>query len=247
MHHAEQPETGGNMSKKRFTLIELLVVIAIIAILAGMLLPSLGRVKESAKATACRNNLKQTGYVIQMYADTFDGWIVNMYYNYHWLVPMAKAASNQPINFLKPETMVPYGCPAMPLHVITSMAYVSRNLYGCWFTTKGYLTEPNKSLVQTGYFNEGDTGWSYWWKISKWQNPGRTKFYGDTARASGQYQSAYFWFQSGYDSANPMIDLRHSNKANLTFLDLHLETVDQQKLKDYGVQSAWLGKSVLDF
>src|SRR5688572_6031232 len=62
--------------QRGFTLIELLVVIAIIAILAGLLLPALGKSKTAAQGISCMNNLKQLQIAWLMYAEDHNGMLV---------------------------------------------------------------------------------------------------------------------------------------------------------------------------
>jgi prepilin-type N-terminal cleavage/methylation domain-containing protein/prepilin-type processing-associated H-X9-DG protein len=102
--------------RRAFTLIELLIVIAIIAVLVGLLVPAVQKVRNAVAGIQCKNNLKQLALTAHSYHD------VNKKY------PAAMAVVGQP--YYGPWTDLPYSTWVAPL-----MPFMDQgNLYTAWIT-----------------------------------------------------------------------------------------------------------------
>jgi len=192
-------------------LIELLVVIAIIAILAGLLLPALKNAKDMAKSIACVNHLRQLGLGHASYQGDWDGCLAHSSQSgggsgSSWANKVAPYVGYPNVDrsfdtYAKPG-WVPgqrnniFTCPIVPDPIDPNYSHYGVN------GTMGALSP----------FGTGDVPYDPPYKIGAYRRPAEKMFLCDAAAT---------FFRTWTFHSGP-VALRHYNKANVAFLDVHV-------------------------
>lgn len=178
-----------------FTLIELLTVIAIIGILAGILIPVVGRVRDTARASNCVSNLRQLHAAVILYANDHRDNLPLAYENATqrgWDYALGDGGYTQARKENGKWVSQVFGCPRQR----TAVNAVSLTTYGM----NGTLTGSNTPI-----------------KLAAIEQPTRSLLMADgTGPVSGGYNIA-FWQSVNKPSA------AHGDKANLLFVDGHVQ------------------------
>lgn len=202
--------------KARFTLVELLIVIVIITILAGLLLPALGKAKQTTQKINCLSNLKQITVMAFGYIDSYNGWTI----------PASLNGTTQWFHFLYQDTTTTtkksFYCPSE----IKSGFSITALSYGINHETFGYSYGNSEAIPQK------ETS------ISKFNNNSRLIYFGDSTPTCYTGADSSFLIY-GYtrpvypiDSSHTYpIYLRHNGYAAFSFFDGHAESFPYIEIK----------------
>lgn len=223
------------MRKRAFTLIELLVVIAIIAVLMGILMPSLQRVRKQARQATCLANLRQWGVVWSMYTQDNRGSFNPPSPPHspkagHWMNATRGYYRNPEIR-LCPSAVKPYSEGGMVPYGAWYAEWTDdvKEIYG----EEGFLSSYGQNLWVKNIPDEN------YWKHANIKQAHLVPLMFDCVRAyaAPQYKDKPPEFDGDVDGryqGNPTMKMvcinRHEGEINMVFVDGHVEEVSLKRL-----------------
>ncbi len=219
------------VAHKGFSVLELLIAIGIIAVLAVVIAPVSLQLRKRAEVVKCQQNLRSVGMVLRNavaeQGNTAGFWYrgeVGMMWNTMLVVK----------GYVTREQLRDMSCPSIPY--AAENGSVSGRHYGVFMGAEG---------SRIGQFTDenGLTGNAYILPVRNHRTPASALFLVDSATAAKAPSIRAFPGGAGLPSATAGgIHLRHQGRANLLFLDGHLEPSSQERLRELGVQQVLDGE-----